>query len=84
MEEGYLNVTFAGRNTGYAKVSIIGNNGKTYLSNSTDAWGYCFETIQNFTVYLPAQNYTIRLRSGNGDGACGNAFISLNQENTIP
>ena len=73
---GDINVTYAGGNSGYASVSIVGQNGKTYFSNSTTARGNCYLDATN-VVYLPTQNYIVRLGAGGGGGQCGNAFVTL-------
>ncbi|MCL4376705.1 hypothetical protein M1558_04425 [Candidatus Parvarchaeota archaeon] len=74
---GNLSLTYAGGTAGYASISIVGQNGQTYFSNSTTEWGNCYYGNANNVVYLPAQDYTIRLGAGKGGGACGNAFVTL-------
>ncbi len=82
---GNLNITYATGNSGYAIISIVGNNGNTYFSNSTTVWGDCDNNVPNYipanipiaSVNLPAQTYTIEIRTGRGGGSCGNAFVHL-------
>ncbi len=74
---GNINLTYAGGDSGYASVSIIGQNNKTYFSNSTTFRGTFCGIAASSYVYLPPQNYVIRLGAGNGGGFCGNAFVSL-------
>ena len=74
---GYVNLTYAGGDSGYASVSIVGQNGKSYFSKSTTEWGACYSGDYTDVIYLPMQNYTISLKSGGGGGECGNAFMNL-------
>jgi len=70
---GALNVSIAGGNSGYATVSIVGSDGKTYFSEGTAA--RCLTSSGSF--YAPAQQYTVKLSTGRGGGNCGADVVAL-------
>ncbi|MGC8495875.1 MAG: hypothetical protein ACP5MX_01560 [Candidatus Micrarchaeia archaeon] len=70
---GTLNVSIAGGNSGYATVSITGSNGKLYYYKGTDS--RCITSSGSF--YAPAQQYIVKIYTGNGGGACGPSIIHL-------
>ena len=74
---GNISLTYAGGDSGYASISITGQNGKSYFSKSTTDRGECYAGYATNIVYLPAQKYTISLGTGGGGGDCGNAFVTL-------
>jgi len=70
---GTLNISIAGGDSGYASVTFIGSNNKTYFSQGTTA--RCLTSFGSF--YAPAQKYTLILSTGQGGGYCGPAIVKL-------
>jgi len=70
---GTLNISIAGGDSGYASVTFIGSNNKTYFSQGTTA--RCLTSFGSF--YAPAQKYTLVLSTGQGGGYCGPAIVKL-------
>ena len=70
---GNLNISIAGGDSGFASVTFIGSNNKTYFSQGTTA--RCLTSFGSF--YAPAQKYTLVLSTGRGGGDCGPAIVRL-------
>jgi len=70
---GNLNISIAGSDSGFASVTFIGSNNKTYFSQGTTA--RCLISFGSF--YAPAQKYTLILSTGRGGGYCGPATVKL-------
>jgi hypothetical protein len=71
---GQINVYAAGGDSGVVSYRISGGpSNATYLANTTNA--RCLSLVS--TTYLPAQTYYLKMSTGAGGGACGNAELQL-------
>lgn len=78
---GQYGVWVAAGNSGLETATIVGSDGKTYLSQSSSY--NCTTYYDNIT--LPAKiTYNITLRTGLGGGTCGQALVKLNRTITPP
>ena len=78
---GYLNVYFAGGNSGYANFYIYGtSDGIVYASGSSD--NRCLNTgggsAEITNLYVPAQTLYVYSHTGGGGGSCGNGGVLIN------
>ncbi len=76
---GSIKLDMASGNSGYVSVTIIGANGKTYFSNSTDNWCISSDPA-TYNLVLPPMNYTISMGTGSGGGECGNAELIITKQ----
>ncbi len=70
---GNVTIYAAGGDSGYVAYTIIGADGKIYAQKSTTI--RCATSMGS--VYLPAQNYTVKISTGGGGGWCGPAGVIL-------
>ncbi len=73
---GFMNFTYGGGNSGYAKLNVSGLNGYLYYS------GYTTNTCPRYvrSVFMPRglHYYIINFFTGNESGNCGNATLIIN------